>query len=349
MKRILCIGPEWRGSNANGLFKALSRIGNAISVIDEFYYLSLRSKSILSKSISKVIRSFQIKDFNQAIIQEAEIFNPDLVLVYKGSFLLPQTIDHFKKKGIQVVNFYPDVSFRTHGSLLAETLPKYDRVFTTKTFGIKDMAEQLGQKNGFFIPHGFDPDIHRPLYYIRDGNLSEIYSCDASFIGTWSAHKEKTLSTIKEILPQLELKIWGEQWGKNTSKNLSASIQHRSISGDLYALAINASKLNLAILSEKVTGASSGDKITSRTFHIPAAKGCMLHQASDEIDSYFENEKEMLTFSSAEELASQINSLLSDENKRTSITNAGHQRAWKDHSLDQRAKTLINICFHGKL
>ncbi|MFQ3577268.1 MAG: glycosyltransferase, partial [Cytophagales bacterium] len=323
MKRILCIGPEWRGSNANGLFKALSRVGNAISVIDEFYYLNLRGKSFLSKTISKFSRNLQITDFNKAIIEEANYFTPDLVLVYKGAFVKPETIISLKKSFGQVVNFYPDVSFRTHGSLLAQTLPLYDKVFTTKTFGIKDMEKQLGQKNGFFIPHGFDPDIHKPLS-LNNPDLKNIFECDASFIGTWSPHKEKTLSTIKHILPDLNLKIWGAQWGKSKSQNLLKSIQNKSVTGDLYSLAINASKLNLAILSEKVTGASSGDKITSRTFHIPAAKGCMLHQASEEIDTYFENGKEMLTFESAEDLAQKINQLLNDENFRQSITNAGH-------------------------
>jgi spore maturation protein CgeB len=348
MLKILCIGPEWRGSNANGLFKALSRIGHAISVVDEFYYIPLRTKAILTKVVSRIGRNFFISDFNKAILNEALIFKPDLVLVYKGAFVLPETVKALKNIGKRVVNFYPDVSFKTHGNLLEKTLPLYDMVFTTKTFGIEDMQKQLGQKNVIFIPHGFDPEVHKP-FPIVDSQLMSTFGCDASFIGTWSPHKENTLSTLKEILPSIRLKIWGRQWSNCTSKNLKSAIQKQEVLGDLYAIAINCSKVNLGILSEKVYGASSGDKITSRTFHIPAAKGCMLHQNSEEIGHYFEIGKEILVFNSSEDLAEKLELLLNNESLRQQLANAGYQRALKDHSLDQRAKEILKYCMDGKL
>lgn len=339
MSKILCVGPQWRGSNAGGLFRALARIGQLISVIDENYFINLSNRSLISKAISRVIRPFQIKEFNKAIISEASSFKPDYVLIYKGAFLLPETIHELKGRNITMVNFYPDVSFHTHGSLLARTLPLYQHVFSTKTFGVEDMRTQLGVKNATFIPHGFDPDIHRAI------DLSSLntsyFECDVSFIGGWSAKKEHYLEVLKSALPNLNLKIWGGRWNNCHSNILVPSIQNTSILGDLYSIAIQSSKINLGLLHEKVVGASSGDLITSRTFHIPGAGGFMLHERTSEVALYFEEDKEIACFDSPKELVDKVSFYLNNPFERDFICKQGHTRSIKEHSLDQRAFKLV--------
>ncbi len=340
MKKILCVGPQWRGSNAGGLFRALSRIGHLISVVDENYFINLSNKELKTKSIDKLFRNWHIEEFNKAIISEANSLSPDLVLVYKGAFVLPQTLKQLRNKGFYIANFYPDVSFRTHGSLLGETLPLYDHVFTTKTFGIKDMKEQLGITNATFIPHGFDPDIHRK---IDTSNYDTSYfNCDVSFIGGWSEKKESLISAIKVKLPSVNIKIWGGRWENCKSIALKDAIQGKSILGDLYTLGILSSKINLGLVHEQVEGASSGDLITSRTFHIPGAGGFMLHEKTPEIDLYFEDKKEISTFSSLDELADKVAYFLSENDQRNSVAINGHHKALRSHSLDERAKQVIS-------
>lgn len=334
---ILCIGPEWRGSNAGALFKALGRIGNFISVVDEFYYLPLRANTKISKVIAKLFRPVFIKSYNKAILFRYNLVKPDIVLIYKGAFVYPETV-MYMKQNTKVVCFYPDVSFHTHGSYLQKTLPLYEKVFTTKTFGIKDMKEQLGQKNGVFVPHGFDPDIHRKINISEQ--LRKQFSCDASFIGTWSPHKEEYLTYVVQKLPQLNLKIWGGQWDK-AGNMLKPYIQNTEILGDFYAMAIQCSKINIALLSEKVKGASYGDKITSRTFHIPASGGFMLHQDSEEIGNYYDLEKEISVFTSKENLVFKISYFLQDSQKRLTVSDAGYLRATEDHSLINRAHLVM--------
>ena len=334
--KILCIGPIWRGSNAGGLFKALGRNGCLIEVVDEFYYLSLLGESKAEKLLYKAIRPMQIKAFNHAILAQANLFEPDVVLVYKGHFVTPDTLTALKVK-YPIVNFYPDVSFHTHGSLLQKTLPMYRLVFTTKTFGIADMARQLGQQNGVFIPHGYDPEIHRPIEV--KGNLKEQLSADISFIGTWSARKEKYLTALAEGLPQATLKIWGSQWHK-AGRQLLPYIQGKPVLGDLYAATICCTKINLGLLSEQVRGASSGDLITSRTFHIPGTGGFMLHQNNQEANQYFEAGMEADFFSDETELLIKVKHYLDNEEQRLAISKTGQQRAKAEYSLDHRAAVV---------
>lgn len=341
MLKILCVGPQWRGSNAGGMFKALSRIGNFIEVVDENYYINLSNTNKLGKIVGRLARPFQIKEFNKAIINNTYLFKPDLVIVYKGAFVLPETIESLKKLKIPVVNFYPDVSFRTHGYLLTKTLPLYDLIFTTKTFGIKDMKDQLGIINSYFIPHGFDPEIHRPID-LTSFNTS-YFNCDVSFIGGYSKKKENYLNVVKIKQPDLNIKIWGGRWHNPTFKNLKSSIMGSPILGDLYTVGILSSKINLGLLHERVTGASSGDKITSRTFHIPGASGFMIHEDTDEIINYFVPDREIVLFKNENDLCEKILFYLHNESERNKIAEAGHKRAIKDHKLDNRAKELISI------
>ncbi len=227
-----------------------------------------------------------------------------------------------------------------HGDNIPGCIPLYDLIFTTKTFGITDMKEQYGVKNAVFIPHGFDPEIHRPLS-IGDKD-KEIFGCDASFIGTWSPKKEKWLAHLKEKLPAINLKIWGDQWHKANTPDLKSAIQGKSVLGDLYALAIQSSKINLGILSEQVSGASSGDLITSRTFHIPGANGFLLHERNEESVLYFREDEEAAFFDGPEELVQKVSHYLTDATARERIQLAGYKRASLDHSLDARAASVLS-------
>lgn len=336
--KILCVGPMWRGSNAGALFKAFSRLGYLIEVVDECYHLPLNTSTKSAKILAKITRNFFVADFNKQIQRAFNSFQPDWVLVYKGAFVAPETISQMQSKGVKVFNFYPDVSFHTHGNYLQHTLKLYDFIFTTKTFGVSDMKSQLGIEKSAFIPHGFDPEIHKP---IKPEFIPKDFFCDVSFIGTWSPKKERLLSYLMEKLPTLKMNIWGGQWEKSSSSNIKSSIHFKTVFGDVYAAAISASKINLGILSEQVKGASSGDLITSRTFHIPAAGGFMLHERTPESILYFGENQEVGFFETEEELVQQVEKFLNDEALRLNIANNGHLRALAEHSIDNRATRVL--------
>ena len=337
--KILAVGPLWRGSNAGGLFRALSREGCLIEVIDEFYFISLQTKTKLTKVLERFIRPMQEDEFNSAIEKKIRVFQPDVLFVYKGVFVKPATLLFARNNNCKLVLFYPDVSMTAHGDNIPKSIPLYDLVFTTKTFGIRDMELKYGTKNTFFIPHGFDPEIHRKLKI--DDKSARLFNCDVSFIGTWSPKKEKWLAYLKETLPEIKLMIWGDQWDKVSGTMLSTSIQGKSVVGDLYAIAIQCSTINLGILSEQVSGASSGDLITSRTFHIPGASGFMLHERNAESVLYYEENKECGFFDGPEELAAKVKYYLSNDTTREEIRLAGYRRALADHSLDARAQVIL--------
>src|SRR5262249_23122090 len=154
----------------------------------------------------------------------------------------------------------------------------------------------LGVRHASFMPHCFDPEVHAPVALDHDDQAR--YSCEASFIGTWSPKKEALLAHILDVLPHLELKIWWTQW-ERARADLGLCVQGWAPTGREYAKAISASSINIAILSEARGEASSGDLTTTRTFEIPAVGGFMLHERTAEAQSLFVEGAECAMFADA--------------------------------------------------
>lgn len=341
MKKILCIGCQWRGANDGALFKAFSRLGHLITIVDEQINFPSGNSTFLAKVFTKLTSPVYRDSYNVEIVSEFKIFQPDLVLVYKGANVKPETLDEIKKGNVPIVCIYPDVSLFDHGPFIPRCVKYYDYIFTTKKFGLKDLHDKFQYDKVSFFPHAFDPDIHR-RFDLKNIEMMQYFDCDASFIGNYSLKKDKILATMKEKLPELNLKIWGGHWGRNQYNAIHKCICHRRIHGDLYALAIQHSKINIAILSEQGGSASSGDQITARTFEIPACSGFMIHERTEEFLNYFEEGKTAACFGDAEELADKIDYYLRNSEERKRIAEAGFKYVWKNHSVDKRAKFILD-------
>ena len=68
----------------------------------------------------------------------------------------------------------------------------------------------------------------------------------------------------------------------------------------------------------------------------------MIHERTPEVLECFTEGKEIICFDDVLELAEKVRYYLSEEHERLKIADSGHQRALSDHSLDIRAKKIIN-------
>ena len=91
--------------------------------------------------IARLLRPAAVREFNDALLRRASYLTPDLLLVFKGTFVRVDALRALRQRGVRCYCFYPDVSFTVHGPYLPEALPEYDWVFCTKRFGVRDMAE----------------------------------------------------------------------------------------------------------------------------------------------------------------------------------------------------------------
>ncbi|RLD02664.1 MAG: hypothetical protein DRI56_13825 [Chloroflexota bacterium] len=290
--------------------------------------------------VGKLLRPFAVREFNRALLRETELLKPHLFLAVKGSYVQADTLRAMRQLGAKLYCFYPDVSFMVHGRYLPHALKEYDWIFTTKSFGPKDLKNRLGVEKSSFLPHAFDPEVHQPRPVTAEA--LETFGCDVSFIGGHSPGKQKVLEELIRRRPDLKLKIWGDRW-QNLPKDspLRPYATFQAIFGIGYATAISCSKINLGLLSEKVFGASSGDKITSRTFHIPASGGLLLHQRTKDLLEIFVEDESCVCFGDIDELVEKIDWLLANEEMRKTIAARGREVVNEFHSWDHRVRTIL--------
>lgn len=343
MKRVLVIGPEVHGANSLGLASGFRELGHVVELLDiDSLIMPPARASWASRAIFRAVRPAMIKTKEREIGWRAKLFAPDLVVVFKGNFFTPNLLAELKSLRAPIVNFYPDVSMTAHTRYIRACLPLYDAIFTTKSFGKRDFDAVFKQEaTMFYLPHGFSPAVHRPM--VVEGRDREDFGADASFIGTWSPSKEKSLAVLARAAPEVRLRIWGNHWGKSRAPELRKCIEHRPVTGDLYAMALCCTTVNLAILSERRTGASQGDEITSRTFHIPATGAFMLHKRTQGLHECFVDDHDVASFDGDEELVHKVRYFLQNHAERNRISTAGYETCLAHHRFAHRALEILDV------
>ncbi len=331
---------QWLGSNGYAGMKALRRAGWSVEVVPEWELVPVQWKSTTMRAVARLLRPAAVREFNDALLRRASYLTPDLLLVFKGTFVRGDALRALRQRGVRCYCFYPDVSFTVHGPYLPEALPEYDWVFCTKRFGVRDMADRLKMERASFLPHAYDPDLHRPVELTAEDERR--YGCDVSFIGTWSPKKEHLLRELVRRLPEARVRVWGNQWHRvSTGDVLSAAIAGHEAAGEEYVRAIRASAINLGLLSERRPGASDDDRITSRTFHIPACGSFMLHERTDELLEIFEENVSVACFGDVEELVATVRRYLAEREERERIARAGCEVVRAGHSWDHRIAAIL--------
>ena len=325
--RALCIGflgADWRGSDPCAMAEEFRQRGHLL--VERHYedYLPTKWKGLLLKFLRRLARPWIIGEYNRAVEEILSVAAVDFLVVFKGMLLKPETLAKFRARNIPCYLFYPDVSFKDHGLGIWQCLPIYDCVFTTKSFHFEDEGLKKRVKLMRLVNHGFDPAVHRPI--APSPQLLATYGCDVSFVGVWSPKKERLVHRLIEAMPDVELRLWGPSWDRAVPE-VRSKWAGRSAYGDELAAIYSFSKINLGLLSDAGTGTISGDRVTARTWQIPAAGGFSLHEDNAEIRHYFCADKEVALFADEQELVSQVRLFLQDDARRRQISQAGHRRA----------------------
>jgi glycosyltransferase involved in cell wall biosynthesis len=340
-RRVLFVGEQWGGSNAASVERALRRAGHIVAVVDPQVLRLDNDPPFHLRVARRLLRRWLLEEVGRQVVMTAKSFAADLMVVYKGNLLPRWALEAVKARGVYCFNVWPDVSVTVHGSEIPECLPLYDRIFTTKSFGPRDLRALGITTPTEFMPDVYDPDLER-MVTPQESDLATM-GCDASFIGTWSPKKTQYLRTVVERAPEVRLRVWGTQWASraNSLGKLAGALEGHSVVGDLYALAIACTAVNLGLLSEIRPGASSGDLTTSRTFEIPACGGFMLHERTDEVLTFFTEGTEIACFADEAEMVEKIRYYLAHPQERDKMRWAAHERCVAEYSVDAVVEGII--------
>jgi spore maturation protein CgeB len=337
MVRILYAGENWYGSCARACCFALRRLGCDVTDVDVQTYFP-QGRSLLTRAASRALLPGLRRDYNEALLRAARVARPHFLLAFKGAEIHADTLRRLRADGVRLYNYYPDTSAFAHGSLLEGALPEYDCVFATKRFWIDDVRRRVALRATRFLPHGYDPELHRPPADGPDPRFGD----DVCVIATHTQAKEEVLAGLAAALPGVGLAVWGNGWKERCrSAALRPFVRGEALVGSSYPRAIASAAINLALMSGRVEGASQGDETTTRTYEIPACGGFMLHERTPELAELFEEGREVACFGSVDELAAKIEHYLAHPAERRAIAAAGRARCVPAYAYDERMREIL--------
>ena len=292
--------------------------------------------SIFEKIFYKLKLPLDIDNINKRLINEVKHFNPEVLFIIKGNLIKPSTLRSIKNinPNIILISWTLDDMYASHNRSLyyKNGLNLYDHIFTTKSYNLTEL-NSLGAKKVHFLYQAYSNIYHIPCKQCENSK----YKFDVLFIGT--AEKERIDSLNYLAQNGIKINIYGGGWNKvnKTTLHNNLVINEYDLIGSDYADAISCSKISLCFLRK-----INRDLHTSRSIEIPACKGFMIAERTNEHLDLFEENKEAVYFSNDCELLEKVKYYLENEKERLSISNNGyHKCIKKDYSYDNMVKKIL--------
>lgn len=290
--------------------------------------------------------------FNLSLKNYVKIQNPDYILFWRATQLLPRTIQQIKKNNVNVKVIasynHDDFSGPKFGApvpkshhrlwrLFLDCAPVIDIHFVKRQSNIVHL-KTLGVNCSFIMPMWFDPQLHRPVEITKDEENK--FQTDVVFVGHYEPDgREHSIRALMNV--GIKMKIWGgSYWSRQVLGNIYDRLYPiRPALGDDYAKALCGAKICLSFLSKM-----NRDTYTRRCFEIPACGRLLLSERTDDLLNMFKENEEACFFSSDKELVEKVHWLLVNPDICERIAAAGLRRVWIDgHDVFSRSKTLLSL------
>jgi spore maturation protein CgeB len=340
VRRVLLVdSSQYWPSNplfAEALEEVAARRGWEWTVLDEGRHLASDTRLPARVAHRLARRRPGYRRFNRAFVRVARELRPDLVLVVKGAYLAPETLDAVKRmSGAVLANYATDDPFNPRASTaeLVATIPLYDLYVCTKK-AIMDDVSRAGAGSVSYLPFAYKPAVHFPE---APASLPERerFEADVAFIGGADDDRARYLETLIDRLPDVRLALWGGFWRRH--RRLGP--YWRGIArGREYRLAISGAAVVVNLVRR-----ANRDGHVMRTFEIPACGGCVLTERTAEHEHLFSQDVETRFFGAPEELVHHVERLLACPSNRLSL--AERARDWAvsgRHTYADRLSDLVD-------
>lgn len=210
-------------------------------------------------------------------------------------------------------------------------IPNYDAVFTYGG-GPAVIAHyaKLGAKICVPIYNGLDPETHHPV------PPDPQFHCDLAFVGHRLPDREKRVQEFfldaAKLAPNMSFLLGGEGWG---SKQLPANVRWIGhVGSDLHNVVNCSARMVMNINRDSM--AQVGFSPPTRVFEAAGAGACLISDAWDGIDQFFEPGREILCAGAAYEVVAHLARYT--KNRAAEIGSAMRARALREHSYESRAR-----------
>lgn len=257
-------------------------------------------------------------------MEQIEEFKPDVVFLQDLNFFSLENMDRLREKYIlsgQLSCPWPGEDRVRKMACLFSSFPHY-----------VDRFERMGIK-AVFNPLAFDPIV---LDRLGPPPTERIH--DVVFIGGVGnpSHWRNGMETLEHVALNVPtFKWWG--YGYNT---LPAGSPLRSCyQGEAWGLDMYRIFLQSKIVLNRHGEVAQGYTNNQRCFEATGCGAALLTERSLNLSDYF-SRYEVLAYGSPEEAVDHIKAMLAEDEKRCFIAENGQRRTMRDHTYEQRMKTV---------
>lgn len=286
---------------------------------------------------------------NRAVVDAAKEQQPDLVLFWRPTHVLPETISKLTSMGVLTASYNNDDPFRpkAHGNVpwhhhflwhwYIKCLPLFNYNFFYRKINCAEAKAHGAGHAEVLLPY-FMPWQDHPVQLTAAEQ--QCYETEVVFVGHHELDgREGSIRAL--VSAGIQVKLWG---GHYWSRAVLGDIYDRlapivPAEGDAYAKALCGARICLCFLSKL-----NRDTYTRRCFEIPACGKVMLAERTDDLMQLFKEDEEACFFSSPEELVRKAQWLIHNPDIRERIAQAGLRRVWADgHDVVSRAKYFLSV------
>ncbi|HEY4147660.1 MAG TPA: glycosyltransferase, partial [Chitinophagaceae bacterium] len=291
--------------------------------------------SIIHKILfhSKVVTKYP--QVNKGLLQKAREEKPDVIWVFKGMEIYPDTLAQLRKEGFKLANFNPDHPF----------------IITSKGSGNKNVVDSVGLYDLFFcyqrelqreiekrfsIPTVFLPFAYDTgdLTYADPQSVNEISRL--CFQGNPDPYRAKMIGFLADA--GISVDVYGHGWDKtpvmyNKGINIFPIATRKQFwyKNQEYRVQLN-------LFREYNFGSHN-----MRTFEIPVVGGIQLSTYSEEQAEFFKEGEEIFFFRDPGDLVQKTKALLALPKEEADLLRqkARNRSLVSGYSFEDRAKTVM--------
>jgi hypothetical protein len=339
--RILLVDSSQHYPSNPLLAEALEEIaaerGWTCEIVDEGNWLAPLERSLARKVVFRLLRGRPATFWalNAATLRAARRLRPELLLVVKGAYLHPRTLERIKRETRAcLVNYATDDPLNPRASTrwLVASIPRYDLYACTKRSIMEDVRA-AGCPAVAYVPFAYKPGVHFPELAATAGDRSR-FASDVVFVGGCDGDRVAYLEELTARCPDLRIRVYGGYWDREARLR---QCHGGLVLGREYRLATGGARIALNLVRR-----ANRDGHTMRTFEIPACGGFMLAERTKEHEELFADEREVGYFMSPGELVEKVRYYLGRDGQRSRMIAAAHERVTTGgHTYRHR---LLEIC-----
>lgn len=341
--RIMCAAPVsfkritlFISHYMTGMARALKGMGNEVKFVELLEIvnhpgITQRLLSLYYYQPSKTYLLFlpSLLINRRLFLKEIKLYQPEILFIHTiDDPMIPGTIRKVRNLSNCKIVTWCGVHPKCTRPWVREFLAMTDCILIYDPTYISYYEKAIGNAKVEVLPLAHDG--YNALSQV--GMVPRHFSYDICFIGRINEYRYKYLRVLKDF----NLGIWS--WNLSDRYRDLVPFYQGQADGDHAVEVMRQARIVLNIHQhwERWGG-------NFRLFEIPAAGAMQLCDRLPGVKDYFEEDSEIVFFSSPEELREKVNFLLDHPDLVHKIAKRGHLRVRKDHSLLQRCQTFMQI------